>query len=172
MSSDDYERTLTRIFAQTDHWWAQRAAASGSATDADLPDVTIAHDGLSFAGELKTSGNAYIYVGAAEVDALQRYAAAYRMRAVIIGRFKGERAFYVWNPNDMDRTEGGKYRGMADDGNWAVKIAHPEGTAEGVKPANLSSFALRHAIAGKLGMGMTEAPANDADLLAGVADHA
>mgnify|MGYP000336127996 CR=1 FL=1 len=161
MSSGDYERTFVRIFAQTDHWWAQRAAASGSATEADLPDATLAHDGLAFATEMKTSGSAYIYLDEAEVQALQRYAAAYGMISLVVGRFKGERAFYVWNPADMDRTDSGKYRGMADDGNWSVKIAHPEGSADGVEPGDLSSIALRHAVAGQLAMGMTEAPPND-----------
>lgn len=166
--SDRSERRFVAIFAETDHWWAQRAAASGSATDADLPDVTFAHDGLGFAGEEKTRAEKYLYVDVEEVDQLQEYAAAYGMHACILGRFKGERAWYVWNPNDMERTDAGTFRGSPDDGQWAAKIADPDGAAEGVYPSELSSFALKHAIAGKLGSGMTEAPYDRIPAIGGV----
>jgi len=168
---DAMERRFVKMFSDTDHWWAQRAAASGSATDADLPDVTFAHDGLAFAGEEKTTSEPYIYLDPDEVEQLQAYAAAYGMIAVAIGRFKrtspaivgtdrSPRAFYVWNPNDMERTDAGTYRGHPDDGRWAAKIAEPDGPADGILPEHLSSFHLRHGLAGELGKGITEPPKN------------
>lgn len=159
--ADRSERQFVRMFSATEDWWAQRAAASGAATDADLPDVTFAHDGIGFAGEEKTTSEPYVYVEEEELRALRDYAAAYGMRAVIIGRFKGERAFYVWNPNDMGRTDAGTYRGDPKGDAWAVKIAEPDGAARGVYPEDLTSFALTHALAGKLGKGMVDAPSPD-----------
>ena len=167
---DRSERTLVRMFGDTEHWWAQRAAASGSATAADLPDVTFAHDGVGFAGEEKTTKAPYIYLEPEEVDQLQAYAGAYGMRAVVIGRFKrgsdglptgdSSRAFFVWSPADMERTDAGTYRGSPTDRRWAAKIAEPDGTADGILPAELSGFHLQHALAGELGKGVTGPPEN------------
>jgi len=148
------------MFGETDRWMAQRAAASGAATDAELPDVTFAHDGIAFAGELKTTSEPHIYIGKAEIEKLQAYAATYGMRAVALGRFKGERAFYIWAPEDMDRTDAGTYRGGPDDGQWAAKIAEPDGSADGIGPSELTSFHLTHGLEGQLGKGITEPPAN------------
>lgn len=158
------------MFGATDHWWAQRAAASGSATDAELPDVTFAHDGIGFAGEEKTTKAPYVRLTEEEVDELQAYADAYGMQAVAIGRFKrgsdglptgaSSRAFYVWNPEDMERTDSGNYRGSPGDGKWAAKIAEPDGTADGIYPSELTAFHLTHALRGKLGKGITEPPKN------------
>jgi|GEM_PF-3154230 len=166
MPGDRYERVFVRMFVQTQEtngadWWAQRAAASGSATEADLPDVTFAHDGLGFAGELKTTIQPYIYVDEDEVEALQDYADAYGMEAVVLGRFKRERAYYVWNPEDMDRTDARKYRGRADDDNWAMKIAEPDGAAEGILPSEVTSFHLHHSLSSELSGQVTEPPAAD-----------
>lgn len=167
---DRSERTLVRMFGDTDHWWAQRAAASGSATDAELPDVTFAHDGVGFAGEEKTTKDPYVYLAEQEVAELEEYAAAYGMRPVAIGRFKrgsdglptgaSSRAFYLWDPADMERTNAGTYRGSPTDGRWAAKVAEPDGTAEGIYPAELTSFHLTHALKGELGGGVTEPPPN------------
>ena len=167
---DRSERTLVRMFGDTEHWWAQRAAASGSATAADLPDVTFAHDGIAFAGEEKTTSEPYIYVDPEEFEQLEDYARAYGMEPVLIGRFKrgsdgiptgaSSRAFYVWNPEDMERTDAGTLRGSPTDGQWAAKIAEPDGTAEGIHPEDLTSFRLYHGMKGKLGAGITEPPAS------------
>lgn len=156
--SDRTERAFVAMLNDTAHWKAQRAAASGSGGDADLPDVTFAHDGIAFAAEEKTSSAPYIYVDEAEFEALQRYAAAYGMRAVILGRFKGERAYYLWNPNEMERTDAGTLRGSPDDEQWAAKIAEPDGTAEGIDPERLTSFALTHSLLSKLTKCLTTAP--------------
>lgn len=155
-----YERQLVKLFGDTDGWMAQRAAASGSATDAELPDITFAHDGSGFAGELKTTSEPYIHIGEDEIGKLQAYAGTYGMQAVAIGRFKGERAFYIWAPDDMERTDAGTYRGSPDDGQWAAKIAEPDGSADGIDPSELTSFHLTHGLSGKLGKGITEPPAN------------
>lgn len=157
---DREERTFVRMFNDTEHWWAQRAAASGSGGDADLPDVTFANGGIAFAAEEKTTSEPYIYVDEEELEALQAYATAYGMRSVIVGRPKGERAFYVWSPDDMERTDAGTLRGDPDGDRWAAKIAEPDGAADGIYPSELTAFALRHALAGELGKGMTEPPAN------------
>lgn len=155
---DAHERRLVAMFNDTPHWWAQRAAASGSGGEADLPDVTFAHNGIAFAGEEKTSSEPYVYVDEAELRALRAYADAYAMRPVVLGRFKQERAFYVWSPDDMGRTDAGTYRGDPEGDSWAAKIAAPDGTADGVPPAELTSFALSHALAGQSAKGMIEAP--------------
>lgn len=176
---DRMERRFVRMFSDTEHWWAQRAAASGSATDAELPDVTFAHAGIAFAGEEKTTAEPYIYLEEEEVEDLQAYADAYGMRAVAIGRFKrtspaivgtgrSPRAFYVWNPDDMERTNAGTYRGSPGDGQWAAVIAEPAGPAEGIRPDQLTGFHLRHGLRGALGKGITEPPVNSP--LPGVGD--
>lgn len=152
---DRTERQFVRAFNATQErdagpsWWADRAAASGSATAADLPDVRFAHDGLSFAAEEKTTDEPYVYVDPREIEALQDYAGAFGMHAVVIGRFKGERAWYVWNPHDMDRTVAGTYRG-GPDSDWAAKIAHPDGQADGIEPFDLRSRDLQRALAGDI----------------------
>lgn len=134
MSGGSYERAFVRMFTDTDGWWAQRAAASGSSTDADLPDVTFAEDGLAFAGELKTRAAGKIaYLDPVEVTALQNYAAAYGMRAVLLARWKGERAYYAYNPNTVPRTDSGKYRLHPDD-SYAARIVEPDGAADGRPP--------------------------------------
>ncbi|UTF56006.1 hypothetical protein [Natronosalvus rutilus] len=158
---DREERVFVRMFQETPHWWAQRAAASGSGGDGDLPDVTFAQEGIAFAGEEKTTSEPYIYVQEDELEALRAYADAYGMETILIGRFKGERAFYVWNPEDMERTNAGTYRGSPGDEKWAAKIAEPDGSAEGVYPEDLTAFALYHSVNGRLGKGMVEAPKPD-----------
>lgn len=167
---DREERTFVRMFGDTEHWWAQRAAASGAATDADLPDVTFAHDGTAFAGEEKATSAPYIYLDPEEIEALEAYAAAYGMTAVAIGRFKrssdglpkgaSSRAYYVWNPADMERTDAGTYRGSPTDDRWAAKIAEPDGAADGIYPSDLSAFHLKHALRSRLADPVTEAPTN------------
>jgi len=174
--SDTMERRFVRMFNGTQgvdggaDWWAQRAAASGSGGGADLPDFTFAEDGLAFAGEEKTTAEPYVYVTPEEHEALQAYATAYGMHAVVVGRFKkssdglptgtSSRAFYVWNPNDMETTDAGTLRGSPTDRRWAAKIAEPDGTADGIHPEHLTSFHLHHGLAGELGGGITEPPAN------------
>ena len=167
---DRSERTFVRMFGATEHWWAQRAAASGSATEADLPDVTFAQNGIAFAGEEKTTSEPYIYADPDEAEQLEDYARAYGMEPVLIGRFKrgsdglptgiSSRAFYVWNPEDMEQTDAGTLRGSPTDGQWAAKIAEPDGTAEGIYPEDLTSFHLYHGVKGRLGAGITESAAN------------
>lgn len=169
----EYERRLVQIFRETDEWIAQRAAASGSATDGELPDVTFAENSIAFAGELKTTSDAYIYIDPAEIEALRTYCYAYGMEPVAIGRFKrtspaivgtelSPKAYYVWRPGEMDRTDAGTYRGDPADGNWAAKIADPDGDAEGILPEELSAFLLRHGLQSKLSSPIT-APPNGGD---------
>lgn len=156
-SGSDFERTFVRMFnEETPNWKAQRAAASGSATTADLPDVTFARDGHAFAGELKTTSKNIIYVDEEEVAALRRYAYAYGMTPVLLGRLKGERAYYVWNPDHMDRTDSGRYRGdprnplehTTDEYGWCARIAEPDSSAPGVYPHELTPVLLLEAVHG------------------------
>lgn len=167
---DREERAFVAMFAETDRWQAQRAAASGSATEAELPDVTFAQEGIAFAGEEKTTSEPYIYVEEPEVEALEAYADAYGMHPILIGRFKGERAFYVWSPDDMERTDAGTYRGSPGDELWAAKIAEPDGAADGIYPAHLTSFVLYHALRGKLSKAITEPPPNSRAVQEGEVD--
>lgn len=159
MAGDRNERHFVRIFNDTDHWKAQRAAASGRGTDADLPDVTFAQDGLAFAGELKSDGNRYLRIDQEKMEGLRAYAEAYGMIPVAIHRPNGDRSFYVFNPDDMDRTDSGNYRGDPQGDRWAARIAEPEGAADGIYPEDLTAFHLRHALLGELGKGITEPPA-------------
>lgn len=168
---DRMERQLASMFAETEHWWAQRAAASGAATDADLPDVTFAHDGVGFAAEEKTTSDGHIYVREDELEALRAYADAYGMRPVIIGRFKrsspaikgssrSPRAFYLWNPTEMEVTSSGHLTGWPGDKNWSARIAEPTSPADAIHPKDLSGFHLEHALRGELGEPVTEPPEN------------
>jgi len=156
---DRYERAFVNLFTNTDtNWHAQRAAASGSGTTANLPDITFAHDGTSFAAELKTiaQDTPHLYISKDEMQALQDYAAAYGMRPVALGRWKGTRAYYIWNPNEMYRTDGGAYRGSQDDNAWAAKIRDPDGSATGVAPGELSGDRLERALWDGSGEQLTE----------------
>lgn len=143
MTGGDYERRFVRIMVDTKNkdgvtWWAQKAAASGSATTADLPDVTFARGGTGYAGELKTTSANHIYVDQDEVAALQRYAKAYGFAPVIIGRFKGEPAFYIWSIKSMVRTDEGKFRGSQDGDYYALRIKEPGTAADGYLPSELT----------------------------------
>lgn len=153
MDGDRYERRFVKLLVATPHWWAQRAAASGSATEADLPDMTFAHDGVAFAGEMK-SRDGVAYLKPEEVDALIRYAGAYGMRPVVILRQKGDPTYYVFNPNDMDHTESGNY--IARPGTHAAEIAEPETGSEGVEPRLLSGSDLGAATAGQITTPLTD----------------
>lgn len=157
----EYERQLVRIFRATDRWIAQRAVSSGSATVGELPDVTFAERGFAFAGELKTTSQGHVYLEPEEIEQLQDYCEAYDMVPVAIGWFKGEKAYYVWRPDEMDRTDSGNYSGGPDDSNWAAKIADPDGAADGIYPADLEGFMLLHALRGKLTGPITAAPGGD-----------
>jgi len=175
MASGTYERRFVQIFNDTDHWFAQRAAASGSAP-ADLPDVTIGHDGIAFAGEMKSSSEACIYLEPEEAEALKRYARAFGMHPVAIGRFKRgspsikgtdrhPKAYYIWNLEDMGTSSrSDNLRGDPRADNWAARIAHPEADADGIHPEHLSGFHLRHGVKGELGKGITAPPADSAAL--------
>jgi Holliday junction resolvase len=158
----EYERRLVQIFRETDEWVAQRAAASGSATTGELPDVTFAENSIAFAGELKTTSKNHVYLEPEEIEALRTYCYAYGMEPVAIGRFKGETAYYVWSPGEMDRTDSGNYSGGPDDGNWGAKIADPDGAADGILPGELSAFYLRHGLLSQVQSPIT-APPNGGD---------
>lgn len=173
---DRMERQLATMFGETEHWWAQRAAASGSATDADLPDVTFAHDGIAFAAEEKTTSEGRIYVTEDEVEALHAYAKAYGMQSVIIGRFKrtspsitgterSPRASYLWNPRDMDVTDSGTLAGDPDDGNWSARVAEPTSPADAIHPEDLTGFHLQHALQSSFADPVTEPAENTAEVL-------
>lgn len=124
MSGGAYERELCR-WLRADGWHAQRTAASGSATDADLPDVTFARNGHAYAVEAKTTSEPYIYVDQTEVTALERYADAYGMVPLIAGRFKGTTQWHLWLPERMARTDAGTYKG-AESGETRRVIAFGE----------------------------------------------
>ena len=156
--SSAHERLFVRMFNATDHWRAQRTAASGSGGDADLPDFTFASGGQGFSAEQKSTSKPHIYVEPDEVEALANYAHAYGMLPVIAGWFKGERAFYIWNPWRMDRTDAGTYRGAKDDGNWVVKIADPDGTATGIYPTDLHPGLFQDALYDPDPPGLTAVP--------------
>lgn len=155
------ERKLAALFSNNLGWEAQRAAASGSATDSNLPDVTFGHGGVGIAAEEKTTSDGVIYVRQDEIDGLKAYADAYGMTPAVIGRFKqsspsisgtdrSPRAYYVWHPRDMLRTDAGKYRGAPGDYAWSLRLRAPDSPANGVVPGELSGSMVRHALVSEI----------------------
>lgn len=137
--SDASERRLVNALDACG-WTTVRAPSSGSATDRDLPDVLAMrsrevrrHDvdmaptedgglvwGLSevVAIEEKERGGSNAYVGADEVEALERFAAEAGARALLAFKFKnpGVRApHYLVEPEACRRTDTGKFAIAADE---------------------------------------------------------
>lgn len=150
MSGSTYERQLVRLFVDTQEqdgvdWLAQRAASSGSATDAPLPDVTFASGGLAFACELKTSGTPRVYFEKPEVQKLRHFANTYGMIPVVAGRFKGTRAFYLWHPADIEPVETQSYAAKKGE-RCSIVLADPDGGAEGLYPRDVTADDVAHAL--------------------------
>jgi len=142
-----YERKFVNVFDDADGWWAQRAAASGSGRDADLPDVSFARAGWAFAGEQKTTQEAPAYVTVEEVDALRRYAMAYGMVEVLILRVLQEPTFYLFAPDDVHRTpDAGSYR--LEPENASLRIAEPETRSPGQDATKLTGEGVFRALDG------------------------
>lgn len=134
MTGARYEREFANLF-RSGGWHAQRAAASGAATAADLPDVTFARDGHAFAADLETSDSSRVYLDPDETGALGAYARAYGMEPVVGVRIKGIRAWGLYAPRSMPTTDAGRY--IAEDGEEAIPIAL-DGSDGGLPIAELS----------------------------------
>jgi len=127
MSSDDYERELVNYLYDL-RFAVQRAAASGSATENELPDVIGLRDGPRthhlWAIEGKTSSDHHIYLPQEEVESLKDYADRGGLDALLAGRWKNDhdtgwnrwndeydvKAHYLFHVDDVYRTDSGKYR--------------------------------------------------------------
>jgi len=132
----DHERVVCRLLRETGNWHAQRAAASGGGTAANLPDLTFGRDGVGFAAEEK-SGQPPLYVREEEVKALKSYARAYGMQPLLIARYTGERVFYLYDVPTPPRTDDGSLKLSPDLDAGAMRVAHPDGDGEGVSPDRL-----------------------------------
>ena len=113
-----YERELVNRFRASE-WGALRLPSSGSATDADLPDV-LAGRGVAqtltrshlLAVELKAGDATTLYVDEAEVAALERFADRWGATPILGARFTtqgSETHTYLVRPADARRTDGGNY---------------------------------------------------------------
>jgi Holliday junction resolvase len=138
MNGSDHERRLCKIL-RDGGWHAHRAPTSGGGTDADLPDLSFGQGGLSFCLELKSSQEATIYVQERELFELKSYALAFGQRPILGTRWKGRRAFDIWNPTDLHRTDGGNYRIDRSDAP-AFVFRDPEGACpDGLCPGDVDA---------------------------------
>lgn len=88
-------------------WEGVRAPASGTAPR-EQPDALAAKRGVILVGELK-SGGPPRNPERDEVRDLRTFGDAFAGASVVIARFKGDRAFYLANPDRMDRTPSDHY---------------------------------------------------------------
>jgi len=113
-----YERELVNRFRASE-WGALRLPSSGSATDADLPDV-LAGRGVAqtltrshlLAVELKSGQSTTLYVDESEVDALERFADRWGATPLLGARFTtqgSETHTYLVAPAAARQTDGGNY---------------------------------------------------------------
>lgn len=114
-----YERELVNRFRASE-WGALRLPSSGSATDADLPDVlagtTVFFGACSndylLAVELKSGDATTLYVDGDEVDALERFAERWGATPLLGARYTtraSETHTYLVRPADARQTDGGNY---------------------------------------------------------------
>jgi Holliday junction resolvase len=139
---DQTERNIVRKF-HDGGWVAQRAAASGSATTNELPDVILGKGGIGFAAEEKTTSRDQIYVDKDKIRQLIRYSNGFGMHAVAIGRFKGERAWYFYSLEELERTSK-NYIGRK--GDEQLRVVDPDGTEEGITPEKLQAQDLKYVL--------------------------
>lgn len=122
MSGSRYERELVNRL-DTDGWAAMRCPTSGAGTDRDLPDVLAGRPAAevptdtgrkwrcvseTLAIELKQRSEKRVYVDAAEVAALERFADAFGATAMIGARFTQRRtatATFLVPVEDARQTE-------------------------------------------------------------------
>lgn len=143
-----WERRLVQALGAAG-WFAMRAPSSGSATEADLPDVfamryvsvpanytTIGRRFLSeiFAIELKSGKNTTLYVGEDEVDALRTLATTCGASPLLGVRFTSMASptdHFLLRPEDARRTDGGNY-GLpeADIAERAAVVVREDGEVE------------------------------------------
>lgn len=102
---DRYERKLVNALVD-DGWYAQRTAASGSATENDLPDVVAAKDGRREVIELKYSSSPPVYVSPDKVDGLLWLANHLEATPRLCLRMSGDTSFYCIEPSKCRRTGG------------------------------------------------------------------
>lgn len=133
MNGSNAERRLCAIL-RSGGWHAHRAGASGGGTDADLPDLAAAKSGVGVAIELKSSKGERVYLDADEIEALERYAVAFGLRAAVGVRWSGERAFYLYDPSTLHRTDAGKYRVHRRDGAGFVFRDPAGSSSKGLAP--------------------------------------
>jgi len=123
MAAGTYERRLVTALSECG-FAPMRAPASGSATDRDLPDVLAGrrvhrpespdtHTSAAWAVELKSGKATTLYVDAAEVEALERFADVFGARALLGATFKrpnGSRTpIWLLEPADARLTDAGHY---------------------------------------------------------------
>jgi len=95
-------------------WWPMKAPASGAATGRDLPDLIAGNGWSVLVCEVKTSGGDPVYLDREEVDALVRFARAYRGSPWVVVRWSSrelrDTEFYFAQPWDLYETASGSRR--------------------------------------------------------------
>jgi Holliday junction resolvase len=104
-----YERKLVNGLVD-DGWYAQRTAASGSATPHDLPDVVAAKNGRREVIELKYISDPPAYVAESKVKGLIWLSNHLDATPRLCLRMSGDRSFYCVTPAECPRTDSGSYR--------------------------------------------------------------
>jgi len=120
-NGDASERELVNTLRNDFAYGAIRIPSSGSATDADLPDVLAGECEPGSAGvlgyrvsralafEVKKSGGDPVYIGKDEADALVRFAQVFGAEPFIAVRWKSneirDTTFYCRHPYDCHETE-------------------------------------------------------------------
>jgi Holliday junction resolvase len=109
MTGSDYERKLARVLDQQGYH-VIRAPSSGSATQRDLPDIAFSkEDNTPVMVELKTTSQKAAYFTESEVDALDRFAAAFNGVSRLCARYKGDTTYYLYDPLKARRTPSNRY---------------------------------------------------------------
>jgi Holliday junction resolvase len=103
-----YERQLVKRLTAVG-WWPQRAAASGSATTNDLPDVHAGKDGTSVSIEAKYRSKNAVRLAPEEIEALEAHAAAFGSHALVACRWARDRTWYFREAEKLPRTPSGNY---------------------------------------------------------------
>lgn len=89
-----------------------RSPSSGSATDREQPDILAGdptNDTTAYAIELKTTSKDHAYIRPDEADALRQFALGFNAVPLAVARWSGDRTFYAYPLDDLDRTPNGKY---------------------------------------------------------------
>ena len=114
MNGSHYERKLAKHL-DSEGYHVVRSPASGSATKRDLPDLFWSKpDEKAIACELKATSQKAAYYTESEVYSLVEFATAFNATPLLGARFKQDTTYYLWHPNEVRRTNSGRYAADRD----------------------------------------------------------